>query len=463
MIYYNRVYPACRSFVCGAKICAKEGTKEMKLRKTLISLFAAAAVAAAFSAAASAAKITVGDGGSYTDFTALMTAVKGGEQTLAAGDTIQLAGDVENISTVTILEGYELTLDLAGHKITTSVQSGADLNTKHHYAIDNYGKLTIIDSSADSSGLIQARGIANSANGVMIIEGGTFEAIDANGGAAVWNEADLTVNGGTFKSIHVGSSSDSGGVGCLNNSGKALITGGTFSGANKRTYAIISTGEIEITPAEGKTVEVRGAHGGLAVDSGTATVNGGSYSSDDYYGLYVSNDGVGIDPMTAAVTVNGGTFDGKSYSVWIGSDYNNPVNSTIEIYGGTFLKPMNAQDCTREGAIVVYGGTFTNYSGLDEYLADWKVFDENGNVVDLQPNMGEAVQFIDVETNEKAGYFFNAQTTADKTAAIARFSGDGKTLEKTLDISSIEGEGEIEFSILLLNAPETVTGTIIYK
>ena len=72
--------------------------------------------------------------------------------------------------------------------------------------------------------------------------------------------------------------------------------------------------------------------------------------------------------MTAAVTVNGGTFDGKSYSVWIGSDYNDPVNSSIAIYGGTFADSLNAQSNTRENAIIIYGGIFSNDS-VKEYVA----------------------------------------------------------------------------------------------
>ena len=192
------------------------------------------------------------------------------------------------------------------------------------------------------------------------IESGTIVSVDANGGACIWNEADVTVKGGTFTTEVVGTPSDKFGPGCLNNSGTALVTGGTFHNVNRRTYAIISNkGSIEITPAEGSEVTVFGAHGGLGVDGGTAVVNGGTYSSSDYYGLYVSNDGLGADPMQAAVTVNDGTFDGKSYSVWVGSDYNDPVNSTIAIKGGTFLKPLHRQDVSRPDAIQVSGGTFS--------------------------------------------------------------------------------------------------------
>lgn len=271
--------------------------------------------------------------------------------------TIKLLKNVENIATLRIEEGQNVTLDLNGKSISSDIRS--DNNSKHYYAIDNYGTLTINDSSEAGTGTITARGIENLGKGHMTINGGRIIACDSNGGASIWNEADLTVNGGTFETTHVGTSSDLYGAGCLNNSGVTRIKGGVFTSVNKRTYAIISTGEIEITPAEGKTVEVTGAHGGLGVDSGTAVINGGTYNSSEYYGLYVSNDGEGRDPELATVTVNGGFFDGANYSVWIGSDYNNPVNSTIEINGGEFKKPLNAQDCTRDGAIVVTGGTFS--------------------------------------------------------------------------------------------------------
>lgn len=278
---------------------------------------------------------------------------------------VTLLQDISGVSTITIPEGKKIVLDLNGKKIETSTKPND--STRHYYAIDNYGELTINDSS-NGTGSIIARGIENLDNGKMTINGGTFYSIDNNGGASVWNEADLLINGGKFKTIYVGSSSDSVGVGCLNNQGTAIITGGIFDDVNKRTYAIISTGDILISPENGKEVIVNGAHGGLAIDSGTAIVNGGEYSSTDYYGLYVSNDGVGLDPMTAAVTVNGGTYNGKIYSVWIGSDYNDPVNSTIEINGGEFKKPLNAQECTREGAIVIKGGT--HLSDPSDYVAN---------------------------------------------------------------------------------------------
>ena len=265
-------------------------------------------------------------------------------------------GPAEITTPITVKAGQNIVFDLNGHTMETTLKEAG----RHHYAIDNYGTLTIKDSSAAQTGTIRARGVKNLGNGKLTIESGTIVSVDANGGACIWNEADVTVKGGTFTTEFVGTPSDEFGPACLNNSGTALVTGGTFNNVNRRTYAIISNvGSIEITPAEGSEVTVFGAHGGLGVDGGTAVVNGGSYSSSDYYGLYVSNDGLGADPMQAAVTVNGGTFDGKSYSVWVGSDYNDPVNSTIAIKGGTFLKPLHRQDVSRPDAIQVSGGTFS--------------------------------------------------------------------------------------------------------
>ena len=358
----------------------------------------------------------------YADFNSFFTAF----QAIAASETpttvtllADLTGDRAVPGVVTVVAGQNIVFDLNGHTMETTLKEAG----RHHYAIDNYGTLTIKDSSAAQTGTIRARGVENLGNGKLTIESGTIVSVDANGGACIWNEADVTVKGGTFKTEFVGTSSDKFGPGCLNNSGTALVTGGTFNNVNRRTYAIISNvGSIEITPAEGSEVTVFGAHGGLAVDGGTAVVNGGSYSSSDYYGLYVSNDGLGEDPMQAAVTVNDGTFDGKSYSVWVGSDYNNPVNSTIAIKGGTFRKDLNRQSVSRHNALQVSGGTFAKPVDLS-YCADGYIPEGNAETGTYGVTGGTYVAAI--ETAEGvAGYealqkAFDAATEGQTVTLIA--------------------------------------------
>ena len=289
--------------------------------------------------------------------------------------TIKFLRDFQLPITFAIQPNQNVTIDLNGKTITTTKneETGRSL-----YAINNYGTLTIEDSSEAGNGTVIARGIENLGNGKLTFNSGRVVACDANGGACIWNEADVVINGGTFNTLYVGTPNDAVGPTCLNSQGTALIAGGTFESGNRRTYAIISTGKIEITPAVGKEVTVSGAHGALGIDGGTAVVNGGSYTSSEYYGLYVSNDGVGADPTQAAVTVNGGTFSGPNFSVWIGSDINDPVNSTIEIKNGTFKKPLNAQECTREGAIRVSGGSFSE-AVAPEYCAPGFEPKDNGD------------------------------------------------------------------------------------
>lgn len=279
----------------------------------------------------------------------------------ADGATITLLNNVELSAALEISAGKTVTLDLNGKKLSTTTKTGD--NTRHYYAIDNKGTFTLLDSSTEQTGEISARGIENLVGGKMVIKSGKIVAVDANGGAAIWNLADLTIEGGTFEAQYEGTSTDQFGPGCVYNEGNLTINGGTFTSANKRTYAFVSKmGSVTITPAGGKTVKISGAHGGLGIDGGTAIINGGNYSSSEYYGLYVSNDS-----RKANVTVNDGSFTGNNYSVWIGSDVKNPVDSKLTINGGTFNKPINEQN-NAAGKLKVTGGTFS--SDPNAYVAD---------------------------------------------------------------------------------------------
>ena len=139
-----------------------------------------------------------------------------------ASDEIVLVDDISNMGTITVEKGKNLSIDLAGH----TIEAGLKKPDRHEYAIENYGTLLLKDSSG--GGRIRARGIQNLGTGIMTIESGTYTDIDANGGAAVWNEAELYIKGGTFTTEYAGSSSDQYGPGCLNSQGKAVISGGTL-------------------------------------------------------------------------------------------------------------------------------------------------------------------------------------------------------------------------------------------
>lgn len=157
------------------------------MKRVLTSL--AAALALAVPALAQVAQI--GDT-TYADFNSFFTAF----QTIAASETPttvtlldDLTGDLAVPGTVPVKEGQTIVFDLNGRTMETALQREG----RHYYAIDNYGTLTIKDSSAGQTGTIRARGVQNLGNGKLTIEGGTIVSVDANGGACVWNEADAWV------------------------------------------------------------------------------------------------------------------------------------------------------------------------------------------------------------------------------------------------------------------------------
>ena len=298
-----------------------------------------------------------------TDATAFAEAVAN----IGSIGQVTLVGDVVPETPVNIPEGSTVIINLNGHTLTTPVPEEEGGRSK--YAIDNYGNLEL------SGGYVEARGIENF--GTMTVSDMTIVSRDTNGGAGIWNEGTLTIKEGmVFKTLHVGSTSDNSGPGCVNNRGTLVVEAGTFESVNRRTYAICSQGDITIEPDA--NVTVTGAHGGLSIDGGIATINGGVYVSTEYYGLYVSNDGTNYPTDRPKVIVNGGDFKGKIYSVWVGSDVNNPVTSTVYIYGGIFRNPLMVQSNVEESAgIKVFGGQFAEkineaYIAEGYYLTDEK-------------------------------------------------------------------------------------------
>ena len=242
--------------------------------------------------------------------------------------TIKMVADYTTTCAVIIPEDVNVTLDLDGHTLT----GGAEASNRSVYAIENFGTFTLKDSG--NNGAINARGILNETSGTMTIEGGIVTNVDTNGGAALFNEGNLEVNGGTFRATHVGSANDSSGPACLtNNSGAtAVIKEGTFTSASNRTYAVNNYGNLTIQDAT-----VSGAHGALSCNSGTLVVNDGSYTATNYYGLWITNDGNITD-----VTVKGGTFQGGSVGknalrASVDDGKQDCSDATIRITGGTFI------------------------------------------------------------------------------------------------------------------------------
>ena len=207
-----------------------------------------------------------------------MAAANGGEFTLTE--------DVELSEPLKIQA--PLVLDLNGYTIT----AGLKQEGRHHYAIDNYAHLTLV-----GSGAINARGVQNF--GTMVIDGDiTITNVDTNGGSAIWNEGEVTINKGTFTTNNEAGAGSYGAALNTRPGGTATVNGGNFSAYSQLTYAIVNEGTTTINNAT-----VTGKHGAVAgaESNDRTTINGGTFS-------LMENPGLSDHCVYCVSDIKGGTF-----------------------------------------------------------------------------------------------------------------------------------------------------------
>ena len=217
-----------------------------------------------------------------------------------------------------IPEDKDVTLDLNGRTVT---------NAGSH-TILNKGHLTLTDSSADKSGqIISLKGntaaLRNGDNAVCVVEGGTISRDGANGNTwhVVENFGKMTFNGGK--------------VVLKNGNGFAITNGWNyFDPGASTTHAVMEINALELDTDSSGIKNCR--YGDLTVNDVTVTSTGYWALSNDYLGTAVINGGTLTSNSFkavsngAAMTVNGGTFDGTA-----GFFVQSYATSTV-LNGGTF-------------------------------------------------------------------------------------------------------------------------------
>ena len=212
----------------------------------------------------------------------------------------------------------DVTLDLNGRTVT---------NAGSH-TILNKGHLTLTDSSADKSGqIISLKGntaaLRNGDNAVCVVEGGTISRDGANGNTwhVVENFGKMTFNGGK--------------VVLKNGNGFAITNGWNyFDPGVSTTHAVMEINSLELDTDSSGIKNCR--YGDLTVNDVTVTSTGYWALSNDYLGTAVINGGTLTSNSFkavsngAAMTVNGGTFDGTE-----GFFVQSYATSTV-LNGGTF-------------------------------------------------------------------------------------------------------------------------------
>ena len=233
-----------------------------------------------------------------------------------AGSAIALQKDLTE--DVTIPANASVTLDLAGRTLT-----GKEGNT-----ITNNGTLTVTDSSAVKSGVVDnvtngKAPLANEEGATATLKGGTFKRSaesDTNSYYVLLNHGTMTIEAPTRV--------------------EAKLTDGTLA----KKSALIDNGWYSGKPANGKNAQL--------------TINGGTFED----GNYIKNDSYG------ELTINGGTVKGSSAAVF---NWNK-----VTINGGSFSAATGKQviwngggsvdadtDGANVGQLTITGGTFTAGEG----------------------------------------------------------------------------------------------------
>ena len=226
----------------------------------------------------------------------------------------------------------DVTLDLNGRTVT---------NAGSH-TILNKGHLTLTDSSADKSGqIISLKGntaaLRNGDNAVCVVEGGTISRDGANGNTwhVVENFGKMTFNGGK--------------VVLKNGNGFAITNGWNyFDPGASTTHAVMEINALELDTDSSGIKNCR--YGDLTVNDVTVTSTGYWALSNDYLGTAVINGGTLTSNSFkavsngAAMTVNGGTFDGTeglfvqdyaTFTVLNGGTFANMNVDALSSYVGT--------------------------------------------------------------------------------------------------------------------------------
>ena len=314
------------------------------------------------------------------------------------GATVSLSKD--ETDSITVSAGKDITLDLAGHKLTNTANN-------HTVTIDKGATLTVMDSSVAKTGTIdntshQKGAVVN--NGTFVLNSGNLtrsreaskydeekksDIANGNSWYVVLNHGTMTVNGGKvfFSESNIGYFSSliangwytglenteetpasltitdgefTGGKITIKNDdyGVLNIRGGTFSQSDARHFCIYSCNDATIS---GGTIN--------------GTVGCGGYEQEDQSSyeqgkLVISGDTQvkgGIQTFdNANVSISGGTFT-NTY-LYVGAN-----TANISVTGGSFTKAENRttglvfQAKNTNGTCAISGGTFSENPGA-EYL-----------------------------------------------------------------------------------------------
>lgn len=317
--------------------------------------------------------------------------------------TIKLLSDTTE--SITIPKDKNITLDLNGYTLTNEENESRNKDDKlikvGKHTIENYGTLTIIDSSTAKTGKVDnvsntKAALINYEGATATLNGGTFDRSKEAGSKELnseTNKYDYKTGGNTYYTIR--------------NYGAMTINEGVVANNNGVFTSLLSNGyyspyKIEKNSETGKETKVPYFDGNKKAD-GTAvtepdpnrslTINGGTFTGGKYivknddYGKVIIKGGTFKKADQAPLInwcdaeVTGGTFEKGSVGLAVYNGYSSKETGTgnLKISGGNFDGKILVADLTEteKATTSISGGAFSE--DVSEYCVDGYVASKNSD------------------------------------------------------------------------------------
>lgn len=277
---------------------------------------------------------------------------------------------------VTVPAGKNVTLDLNGHNITN--KSG------HTIKVENDGELNISDSV-----------------GTGVVDN------TSHGKAAIYNEGEVTLNGGTFeRSAEKGTYSPYGNGG---NSWYTIANYGTME---------INTG-VTVKNAGGYSSMIR--NGGDVTADCNLTIKGGNFTGGVNT---VKNDSFGV------LTINGGNFSNTAQYVimnWNKAEITAGTFQTLDTASAVLFTSAYGGDANTVGKLTISGGEFKHASDTQEMIVDHYDASNSGTAAVTGGKFD-----ADISKYIPTDYVQSADGTVEKLGETNAVAKVGDTYYKTL-------------------------------
>ena len=277
---------------------------------------------------------------------------------------------------VTVPAGKNVTLDLNGHNITN--KSG------HTITVENDGELNISDSV-----------------GTGVVDN------TSHGKAAIYNEGEVTLNGGTFER-----SAEKGTYSLYGNGGNSW-------------YTIANYGTMEINT--GVTVKNAGGYSSMIRNGGDVTadcnltIKGGNFTGGVNT---VKNDSFGV------LTINGGNFSNTAQYVimnWNKAEITAGTFQTLDTASAVLFTSAYGGDANTVGKLTISGGEFKHASDTQEMIVDHYDASNSGTAAVTGGKFD-----ADISKYIPTDYVQSADGTVEKLGETNAVAKVGDTYYKTL-------------------------------